>query len=125
MAADRRDGSGRTSDAPSGSPCTPPSATAGALGSHSWIFSSASSWMCGAGELAPETPDTWTRRAQVLMELDRYAEATVCIDQYLRLSPEDFDHPDVQAAYDLRAECEAAELEAAFQDKLEALESNG
>ena len=78
-----------------------------------------------AGELAPETPDTWTRRAQVLMELDRYAEATVCIDQYLRLSPEDFDHPDVQAAYDLRAECEAAELEAAFQDKLEALESNG
>ena len=76
-----------------------------------------------ASDLAPETPDTWTRRAQVLMDLARYGEAIVCLDTYLRLSPEEFDHPDVQAAYDLRTQCETAERERAFQERLDALEA--
>lgn len=77
-----------------------------------------------AGELVPETAETWTRRAQLLMDLGRFDEAIVCLDTYLRLSPEDFEHPDVQAAYDLRAACEAAQREADFRERLEALDED-
>lgn len=78
-----------------------------------------------AGGLAPDTADTWTRRAQLLMKLGRYDEALVCLDTYLRLSPDDFDHPDVQTAYDLQAECERAQREQEFQARMDELESSG
>jgi tetratricopeptide (TPR) repeat protein len=78
-----------------------------------------------ASDLAPRTADTWTRRAQMLIELERYSEAIACLDTYLRLSPEEFDHPDVQTAYDMRAACEAAQRELEFQARLDALETAG
>ncbi len=78
-----------------------------------------------ASDLTPGTADTWTRRAQVLMDLERYNEALICLDQYLRLSPEGFDHPDVQGAYDLRAVCETAQRELDFLEKLESIEAGG
>ena len=59
-------------------------------------------------ELNPVRYDVYGRRAQVRIDLTRYVDALADIDEFLRLTPEDFEHPDTQLAYELRASCEAA-----------------
>ncbi len=56
--------------------------------------------------LRPETAQLYSRRAQLLAELGEFQRAIEDIDHFLRLSTEPFDHPDVQRAFDLRADCE-------------------
>jgi len=56
--------------------------------------------------LVPEDPNAYSRRAQVLFELGRFEEARANLDDFLRLSGLDFDHPDVQRAYQLQADCD-------------------
>jgi tetratricopeptide (TPR) repeat protein len=56
---------------------------------------------------SPNLADAYSRRAQVLYELGRFDEARANLDEFLRLSNLDFDHPDIQRAYQLRAECDS------------------
>lgn len=56
--------------------------------------------------LAPNEAGAYSRRAQLLFDLGRYEEARANLDDYLRLSGLDFDHPDVQRAYQLQADCD-------------------
>ena len=56
----------------------------------------------------PEIPEVHSQKAQILVKLERYEEAIASIDSYLRLIGHDFDHPDVQRAYRIRGDCEAA-----------------
>jgi tetratricopeptide (TPR) repeat protein len=63
--------------------------------------------LTAALELDPTRPDVYGRRAQVLKELGRYQDAIQDIDEFLKLTPEPFDHPDTRQAYELRAACQA------------------
>jgi tetratricopeptide (TPR) repeat protein len=56
--------------------------------------------------MSPRESGAYSRRAQLLFELGRYEEARANLDEYLRLSGLDFDHPDVQRAFQLQADCE-------------------
>jgi len=58
--------------------------------------------------LAPELANAYSRRAEILHGLGRYEEAVPNIDEFLRLSDLEFEHPDIRRAFQLRAECEAA-----------------
>jgi tetratricopeptide (TPR) repeat protein len=61
-----------------------------------------------AQALDPQRAEIHSRRAQLLAQLDRPGEATLAIQEFLRHTELPFEHPDVQRAYDLLAECEAA-----------------
>ena len=52
-------------------------------------------------ELTPEKPAVHSRRAQLLHELGRTAEAVDEMETFLRLSQLDFDHPDIVLALEL------------------------
>jgi tetratricopeptide (TPR) repeat protein len=68
----------------------------------------------GAAVLEPERAEIHSRRAQLLARLDRPEEAVLAIQEFLRTSELPYEHPDVQRAYDLMAECERkARLQAA------------
>jgi len=56
----------------------------------------------------PDLPEAHSRRAQLLMDLERYEEAIAGIDSYLRLAGLPFEHPYVRRAYELRRACEMA-----------------
>lgn len=58
-------------------------------------------------ELAPDDADVHARCAQLEMALGRYEEADRNLDEFLRLSPHEFEHPDVQRAYAMKEECRA------------------
>lgn len=58
--------------------------------------------------MAPQRPDGYSRRAELLIELGRYDEAMANLDEFLRLSTLPFEHPDIRRAYQLRSDCEAA-----------------
>lgn len=68
--------------------------------------SDAAAHLDGAILLAPDQASAYSRRAQLLFDLSRFEEARANLDEFLRLSRLDFDHPDVQRAYRLRADCE-------------------
>lgn len=55
----------------------------------------------------PDKADIHGRRAQVLMELGRYAEALASLDAFLKHSDQPFESPDIQKAYDLIAQCKS------------------
>jgi tetratricopeptide (TPR) repeat protein len=57
-------------------------------------------------EVNPEHAELYSRRAELKKDLHRYDEAIKDIDNYLRLSSQPFDHPDIQHAWRLRTECE-------------------
>jgi len=57
-------------------------------------------------KLDPLRTDLIGRRAQVLMGLGRYDAALLDIDEYLRLTPQGYDHPDTRLAYELRSTCQ-------------------
>lgn len=63
-------------------------------------------------------PETYSQKAQLLVKLERYEDAIAAIDQYMRLALLDFDHPDIQRAWRIRNDCEAALLLARPQDEL-------
>ena len=52
----------------------------------------------------PDLAEAYSRRAQLRAKLGQNTGAISDIDQYLRLSKHDIDHPDIQAAFDLRRE---------------------
>jgi tetratricopeptide (TPR) repeat protein len=54
-----------------------------------------------AVELEPDDPHVHSRRAQLLYELGRTEEAVAALESFLRLSDQDFDHPDVARALEL------------------------
>lgn len=58
--------------------------------------------------LAPQTAGHHSRRAQILVDLGRPAEASFSLKEFLRLSELPFEHPDVRRAYDLLGACERA-----------------
>ena len=58
--------------------------------------------------IEPGRAEAYSRRATLLKDLGRYAEAIPNIDEFLRLSELEFEHPDIRRAYQLRAECLAA-----------------
>lgn len=64
-------------------------------------------------ELDPTAPGLHGRRAQMLYKIGRTEEALAALENYLRYSQEDFDHPDVKRAYELmntwQRELEAAD----------------
>lgn len=61
-----------------------------------------------AAQLDPQRAEIYSRRAQLLMDLGDHANARRDIEQFLKLSPLDVQHPDVQRALDLLSECEVA-----------------
>ena len=60
-----------------------------------------------ASELDPQDGTIQSRRAELLIELNRHEEALVAIDHYLSLTEEDFDSEDVRRAFQLKRACEA------------------
>jgi len=58
--------------------------------------------------LHPEQADAYSRRAVILKELGRYDEAIPSIDEFLRLSTLEFEHPDIQRAFQVKEACIAA-----------------
>jgi len=60
----------------------------------------------GAAALTPDVAEIHSRRAQLLAEQDRPGEAALAIQEFLRHTDLPFEHPSVQRAYDLMAECE-------------------
>lgn len=54
---------------------------------------------------APEMPELYSLRGQALAQLGRHSEAIVSLETFLKLSTLDFEHPDVQRAYELIATC--------------------
>ena len=60
-----------------------------------------------ASELDPQDGTIQSRRAELLIELNRHQEALVAIDHYLSLTEEDFDSEDVRRAFQLKRACEA------------------
>jgi len=56
--------------------------------------------------LAPEEPDAYSRRAQLERDLGRNEQALASIQEFLKLSKLDYDHPDIARAYDLLTQCE-------------------
>ena len=59
-------------------------------------------------ELVPEQADIYSRRAQLNHELGRMREARDDVQQFIRRSALPVEHPDMQRALDLLAECEQA-----------------
>lgn len=57
-------------------------------------------------EAVPLLPQAYSLRAQVYIAMGDYEAAIPDLDQYLRLSEEPFEHPDVRRAFDLRTQCE-------------------
>lgn len=55
----------------------------------------------------PDIAELYSRRAQVLIELGRWSDAIASLQDFLRLSSEPFEHPDIQKAYDLIAQCKS------------------
>jgi tetratricopeptide (TPR) repeat protein len=60
----------------------------------------------GAAALTPDVAEIHSRRAQLLAQEDRPGEAALAIQEFLRHTDLPFEHPDVQRAYDMMAECE-------------------
>ncbi|MCK6446367.1 MAG: tetratricopeptide repeat protein [Planctomycetes bacterium] len=58
---------------------------------------------------APDLPEIHSRRGQALAELGRPTEAIASLENFLKLSTLEFEHPDIQRAYELIAECKRAE----------------
>lgn len=58
--------------------------------------------------VAPDLAQAHSRRAQLLIELGSYEEALAAIDNFLRLTDLEFDHPHVRKAFELRRACEVA-----------------
>ena len=56
----------------------------------------------------PSVAKVHSQRGQLLARLNRNEEAIAALDNYLRLTDQAFDDPDVQRAYRLRVECESA-----------------
>lgn len=56
----------------------------------------------------PEIAAVHSRRAQLFKRIGDYPAAILEIEEFLRLSRLPFEHPDVNAAYTLKSECEAA-----------------
>jgi tetratricopeptide (TPR) repeat protein len=57
---------------------------------------------------APGRYELYGRRAQLRSERGDFAGALSDVDEYLRLTPDPYDHPDTRRAYELRSRCEAA-----------------
>ena len=76
--------------------------------------------MDGAIALTPNEPQVYSLRAQLRSDLDDHAGAIEDIDRYLRYSQEEFTHPDIRRAYDLRTFCEREIDRLARQKALEA-----
>ena len=58
--------------------------------------------------LDSERPELYSRRAEIQQSLGHPDKALVDIDQFLRRSTQNYDHPDVKRAWRLRKECEDA-----------------
>ena len=56
--------------------------------------------------LDPNLSAAFSRRAQLLFDLGRFEEARANLEDFLRLSDLPFDHPDVQRAFQTKAECD-------------------
>lgn len=54
-----------------------------------------------------DIPEAYSRRAQLLAEQSRWAEAQSSINEFLLRSDLEFDHPDIQRAYTLHTLCES------------------
>jgi tetratricopeptide (TPR) repeat protein len=61
-----------------------------------------------ASELDPKDGTIQSRRAELLIQLERHADALVAINHYLSLTDASFDSEDVQHAFRLKSACEAA-----------------
>ena len=61
-----------------------------------------------ASELDPKDGTIQSRRAELLIGLERHAEALVAIEDFLRLTDASFDSADVRHAFQLKSACEAA-----------------
>ena len=61
-----------------------------------------------AAALNPSDSTIHSRRAELLIELGRHAEALSSIDAFLSSTEENFDSQDVRRAFQLRAACQAA-----------------
>lgn len=59
-----------------------------------------------AADIDPSRPDLYGRRAQAYMELEDFDAALRDIDEFLRLTPGDFDHPDTRMAHQLQTVCQ-------------------
>lgn len=75
-------------------------------------------YLTRAIEIQPDSAKTWSRRAQAEMSLNHYVEAMHSLDQFLSLSQDPFESPDVQRAYELREKCERALQDAALEESL-------
>ena len=74
--------------------------------------------LTSAAEIVPRSSDVWSHRAQILLDLNLYEASIEAVDQFLRLSTEDFDHPDIQAGYDLKSRAQEALDNSKFEASL-------
>lgn len=61
-----------------------------------------------ASELDPKDGTIQSRRAELLIQLERHADALIAINHFLSLTDADFGSKDVQHAFQLKSACEAA-----------------
>lgn len=64
--------------------------------------------LAAVARLDPSMPEVHSRRAQLFKQVGDYSSALAEIEEFLRLSTLPFEHPDVNAAYTLKMECEDA-----------------
>jgi tetratricopeptide (TPR) repeat protein len=57
-------------------------------------------------ELDPKQTGVQSRRAQLLFEVGDYEGALAAIERFLTLSTDEFDHPDIRRAMNMRSDCE-------------------
>ncbi|MCZ6597755.1 MAG: hypothetical protein O7B99_08970 [Planctomycetota bacterium] len=72
--------------------------------------------MDGAIALTPNEPQVYSLRAQLRSDVGDHAGGIEDIDRYLRYSQEEFAHPNIRRAYDLRTFCER-EMERLAREK--------
>ncbi|MFT5080157.1 MAG: tetratricopeptide (TPR) repeat protein, partial [Planctomycetota bacterium] len=74
--------------------------------------------LTAAAEIVPRSADIWSHRAEILLDLNLFEACIEAVDQFLRLSPEEFDHPDIQGGYDLKGRAQDALANQDFEAKL-------
>jgi len=57
-------------------------------------------------EVNPDLPQGYSLRGQLRSRVGREEDAIRDIDRFLALSDKPFEHPDIQRAFELRAQCE-------------------
>jgi tetratricopeptide (TPR) repeat protein len=74
-----------------------------------------------AAEIQPRSAEIWSHRAEIQFDLGQHEACVESLEQFIRLSTEAFDHPDIQSAYDLIARSKDVMDDERFEETLRVL----